>query len=211
MNEADIFIVEKDNPNYYKLGKVSLKKAAAKKKKPVSKKTKTGKDTRELTFENRVAAKRKIQQNRLYTDDFEMAAPPSDFEDESDQEELLKDPRNVPVWFGTNRKPINIDSSAGFGDEWTDKTTLGRCIVNVPEGHVPGSTGSSWWVRLIKGDDRLKLVSIDEIPENTYWDSLSTAMKEVDNEYRKGEALFFLHGYNVTFEQAAYPICATVL
>lgn len=120
-----------------------------------------------------------------------------------DQSALLKDPRNVPVWFGTNRAPlIPADISKGFSDTWGKETTLGRCVVNVPEGHVPGSMGSTWWVRLIKGDDRLKVVSIETIPDKEYWLKLSEAMREKP-ERKSRDVLFFLHGYNVSFEQAA--------
>jgi type I restriction enzyme, R subunit len=124
--------------------------------------------------------------------------------DETELDSLLKDPRNVPVWFGTNRSPNTSDNiSSGFSDNWSEQTTLGRCIVNIPEGHVPGSTGSSWWIRLFKGDDRLSILSIDAITEDIYWQKLSDAMQTTDDGKRNDEALFFLHGYNVTFEQAA--------
>ncbi|MDH2916567.1 MAG: alpha/beta hydrolase [Gallionella sp.] len=118
------------------------------------------------------------------------------------QSELLKDPRNVPVWFGTNRAPVNAqDFRQGFSSEWTGSTTLGRCIVNVPKGHVPGKTGSAWWIRLVKGDDRLNLISIESLPD--FWNQMSNEMKKPREEGATNEALFFLHGYNVTFEQAA--------
>lgn len=118
------------------------------------------------------------------------------------QADLLKDPRNVPVWFGTNRAPVNPqDLSQGFSGEWSEATTLGRCIVNVPKGHVPGETGSAWWIRLVKGDDRLHVVSIEPLPN--FWNQINEAMKKPREEGAASEALFFLHGYNVTFEQAA--------
>lgn len=115
---------------------------------------------------------------------------------------LLKDPRNVPVWFGTNRVPVNQqDYSQGFSGEWSKTTTHGRCIVNVPKGHVPGETGSPWWIRLVKGDDRLTVISIEPLPN--FWNQISEAMKNPREEQETNEALFFLHGYNVTFEEAA--------
>ncbi len=118
------------------------------------------------------------------------------------QADLLKDPRNVPVWFGTNRAPVNPQNyGQGFSGEWSQTTTHGRCIVNVPKGHVPGETGSPWWIRLVKGDDRLTVVSIERLPD--FWNQLTEAMKQAHEERTNNEALFFLHGYNVTFEQAA--------
>lgn len=120
--------------------------------------------------------------------------------DDSNVDDLLKDPRNVPVWFGTNRAPVNPqDLTQGFSGDWSENTTLGKCIVNVPKGHVPGKTGSAWWIRLVKGDDRLKVISIE--PLSDFWNQISKAMRE-PREKETNEALFFLHGYNVTFEQA---------
>lgn len=117
------------------------------------------------------------------------------------QADLVNDPRNVPVWFGTNRAPVNPqDLKQGFSGDWSENTTLGRCIVNVPKGHVPGGTGSAWWIRLFKGDNRLKVISIEPLPD--FWDQISKAMKK-PREEGTNEALFFLHGYNVTFDQAA--------
>lgn len=116
-------------------------------------------------------------------------------------DELLRDPRNIPIWFGTNRQLILNEGNATFG-KWSSSTTLGKCIVNVPLGHKPGSIGSSWWIRLVKGDDRLKVLSVQPMKDELYWQELKSAMQE-DRAPDKNEALFFLHGYNVTFEDAA--------
>lgn len=125
------------------------------------------------------------------------------------QAELLKDPRNVPLWFGTNREPVDRgDIGRGFsGKRSADQTVWhGRCIVNVPDGHALGSTGtggiSGWWQRWRHGvDDRLRVLSVEPLADPDFWQAVSAAMGEPDE--RKPEALLFLHGYRVTFEDAA--------
>jgi esterase/lipase superfamily enzyme len=77
----------------------------------------------------------------------------------------------------------------------------GRCIVNVPVGHKMGSTGSGWLMRLIRGDDRLKVISIDPLKENNFWSQIISAFEKA--EEGASEALLFVHGYRVTFKDAA--------
>ena len=60
-------------------------------------------------------------------------------------------PHLYPVWFGTNRKPIDKDDlSKGFsGDRADDINTVhyGRCDVAVPKTHNFGEIGNAWWKR----------------------------------------------------------------
>ena len=65
-----------------------------------------------------------------------------------------------PVWFGTNRKPIDRDNLAlGFGSEPDDHLHYGKRIVRIPFSHRPGELGSPLWRRLLTGvDDRLSSI-----------------------------------------------------
>lgn len=110
-----------------------------------------------------------------------------------------------PVWFGTNRKPVDInDISQGFSKERDEKLHYGICQVAVPESHKIGSTGSPWWQRLLTStDDRLKLQSesLKVLDEIMFWDSVQKALQE--HEPDENSALVFIHGFNVSFEDAA--------
>ena len=137
-----------------------------------------------------------------------ISSPESFYEDSVSsqflKEKSVKNPRNVPVWYATNRQPVNINEpDKGFSGHWSKKTTLGSCTVNIPEGHIPGSTGSSWWVRLVKGDDRLRVLSVESLSEEDYWSKLNGAMQDRTDDSKCNGTLFFLHGYNVDFNQAA--------
>jgi len=146
-----------------------------------------------------------IKDLKIYNSLYKLKADVGDDKKTSDDEvELTKDPRNIPVWFSTNRLPVNKGNiPTGFSDKWTEEVTLGKCLVNVPEGHVPGELGSSWWIRLIKGDDSLRVLSVNPIPDTDYWTALGKAMQVESDKKKNNEALFFLHGYNMSFEEAA--------
>lgn len=124
---------------------------------------------------------------------------------------LLSDPRNVPLWFGTNREPVNRqDLGQGFSGRRSSDGSVyhGRCIVNVPAGHALGSTGTQGlkglWRRWRHGvDDRLRLLHTEGLDEKTFWEKVSEALNEAEPDQREPEALLFVHGYRVSFEDAA--------
>lgn len=107
------------------------------------------------------------------------------------------------LWYGTNRLPKDpSDISKGFSGNRDDKVHLGICKVYVPESHKIGSTGSSWWKRLVTGtDDRLKITSIQELAERQFW--LGVADQLQQQKIGDRDAVIFVHGYNVSFEGAA--------
>jgi esterase/lipase superfamily enzyme len=107
------------------------------------------------------------------------------------------------VWYGTNRKPRDAGNTAsGYSGERDTTVHLGLCKVFVPESHKIGSTGSGWWQRFRSGvDDRLKLTDIGELPPATFWAQIKRQLEALDLQER--DAVIFVHGYNVSFEDAA--------
>jgi esterase/lipase superfamily enzyme len=114
-----------------------------------------------------------------------------------------KDGAVYTVWFGTNRKPVSDrDEVVGFSSSRDSRTHYGICHVFIPKSHKIGSIGSPLWNRIITlTDDRLKLQEINTLAEGAYWDSVHLALENVAVEER--DAVIFLHGYNVSFEEAA--------
>ncbi|MBN3908319.1 MAG: alpha/beta hydrolase [Nostoc sp. NMS1] len=110
-----------------------------------------------------------------------------------------------PLWFGTNRKPKNLqDLSLGFSGERDRQLHYGTCQVAVPKSHKIGSTGSPFWQRLLTfTDDRLKLKqeSLKFLQENNFWDEIQRTLQA--NQPDERSALVFIHGFNVSFEDAA--------
>jgi esterase/lipase superfamily enzyme len=104
------------------------------------------------------------------------------------------------VWYGTNRRPIlDREQVVQYSGERDDNIHYGRCKVFIPESHKIGSLGSPWWMRWIRRiDDRLKLRKISSLEAEAYWEDLR---KVLSGDQR--EALIYIHGYCVSFEEAA--------
>jgi esterase/lipase superfamily enzyme len=109
-----------------------------------------------------------------------------------------------PVWFGTNRKPAV--GGTGFASQRHDRITRGRVDVHVPEVHRFGETGSSFWEKLKRRDlrdDHLRVRQILKLERDAFFAELRQKLGDARHDCEPEHALFFLHGYNVTFEGAA--------
>lgn len=107
------------------------------------------------------------------------------------------------VWFGTNRKPVG---QGGFGAERHDRTTRGRVEVFVPEAHRFGETRTPFWKKLLRldlRDDRLRVQRTEELEAAVFFEQIHQTMQDARAAGETPHALFFLHGFNVTFEEAA--------
>jgi esterase/lipase superfamily enzyme len=113
-------------------------------------------------------------------------------------------PKLFPVWFGTNRRPVDpADPSKGFSGERDDGTVhYGVCKVAVPKSHKFGEVGSAWWRRLLTlTDDRLAVKERSVLQAAAFWQSAREALLEWDTQERM--ALIFIHGFRVSFDEAA--------
>ena len=109
-----------------------------------------------------------------------------------------------PVWFGTNRKPNPRGN--GFSGDRHDRVTHGRVEVYVPEAHRFGETGAAFWKKLLRfdlRDDRLRVQHIEPQERNAFFSEIQAAAEAARENGETPHALFFLHGFNVTFEDAA--------
>jgi hypothetical protein len=107
---------------------------------------------------------------------------------------------DYPVWFGTNRKPA---PGGGFGGERGAETLRGRVLVHVPRAHRFGEPGSGFWTRFWSGDDRLRVKEIAQRAQAAFYDEIHEIIQEARDQGDEPEALVFLHGYNVSFADAA--------
>jgi esterase/lipase superfamily enzyme len=108
-----------------------------------------------------------------------------------------------PVWFGTNRKPLDAnDPSQGFGSEFDDSLHFGKRFVRIPAGHRAGELGSPLWKRLLTGvDDRLTLEPATALSEDAFAREVRAFLAGLDPADRN--VLVFIHGFNTTFDEAA--------
>jgi esterase/lipase superfamily enzyme len=107
------------------------------------------------------------------------------------------------VWYGTNRRPTDPgDAAKGYSGTRDNVVHYGSCRVLIPESHKIGSIGWPWWKRLLTlTDDRLRLLGMDELQRNDYWNGIAAQLAAIDADERS--ALIFVHGYNVSFQEAA--------
>jgi esterase/lipase superfamily enzyme len=108
-----------------------------------------------------------------------------------------------PVWFGTNRKPLDAaDPGKGFGAETDERVHFGKRIVRIPLGHRPGELGSPMWLRLLSGvDDRLSVDPATVLTEDAFTRDVRTFLSRLDPADRN--VLVYIHGFNTTFDEAA--------
>jgi esterase/lipase superfamily enzyme len=107
------------------------------------------------------------------------------------------------VWFGTNRQPAwRGGVVTGFSAARDNAVRYGWCRVAIPESHQIGSIGSPWWRRLLTGrDDRLTLARLVTTSADAHWAQIAESLKDQLEGDRA--ALVFIHGYNVSFADAA--------
>lgn len=120
--------------------------------------------------------------------------------------ESEKDDRSrlYKVWFGTNRVPLdNDDLSKGFSAYRNDSISYGYCNVTIPKHHTIGSIGDPWWKRLpiFWKDNKLKVIDRFVLEYEAYFSELQEYYKSISKD--KKNLLIFIHGYNVTFDNAA--------
>lgn len=108
-----------------------------------------------------------------------------------------------PVWFGTDRKPIDSANPAlGFGSEADNQLHFGKRIVRIPLSHRPGELGSPLWRRLLTGvDDRLTLDPATALSEDGFVRDVRTFLATLDPADHN--VLVYIHGFNTTFDEAA--------
>jgi esterase/lipase superfamily enzyme len=129
---------------------------------------------------------------------------PLDLRPERGTTEPESDGAVFPVWFGTNRKPH--PSGNGFSGDRHDRVTHGRVEVYVPEAHRFGETGAAFWKKLLRfdlRDDRLRVQHIQPQERNAFFSEIQAATEAARETGETPHALIFLHGFNVTFEDAA--------
>jgi esterase/lipase superfamily enzyme len=108
-----------------------------------------------------------------------------------------------PIWFGTNRKPLDPDDPGkGFGAEFDDRMHFGKRIVRIPSGHRPGELGSPLWRRLLtRVDDRITVDPATVLPADAFTRDVQRFLAGLDPSDRN--VLVYIHGFNTPCDAAA--------
>jgi len=112
----------------------------------------------------------------------------------------------VPVFYATDRKrnPHAPAEDIRYTNERApnEVVSLGVCSVSIPRTHELGKLERppKWkiWARL-KPSEHIMLLSTTELTDHEFWKRLDASVAES----AKRDAFIFVHGYNVSFEDAA--------
>jgi len=114
--------------------------------------------------------------------------------------------RRYRVWFGTDREPANEEATEPyFSRNFDPQLHFGSCLVYVPNSHRFGEIKSSWLKRkfntlvLRQEDDTLRIVQVESLDAEGFGAGLSNELRH----WTRRTALVFVHGYNVSFREAA--------
>jgi esterase/lipase superfamily enzyme len=108
-----------------------------------------------------------------------------------------------PVWFGTNRKPLDsTDPAKGFGSDIDDRIHFGKRFVRIPASHRIGELGSPLWKRLLlQTDDRITVDPAAVLPRDAFERDVRKFLAGLDPSDRN--VLVYIHGFNTGFDDAA--------
>ena len=124
-------------------------------------------------------------------------------ETSSEKPHLIAREREFIVWFGTNRIPIIKEKNLiGFGSKRSNgETYYGNCSVHIPKSHTIGEINPNIFKRIWNWDwESMEIKGTPKILDTaSFWQEIANSL----GQREKDDSLLFLHGYNVTFEQAA--------
>lgn len=108
-----------------------------------------------------------------------------------------------PVWFGTNRRPLDpADPGKGFGSEVDERIHFGKRIVRIPSSHRVGELGSPLWKRLLlQVDDRITVDPATVLAREAFERDVRRFLGGLDASDRN--VLVYIHGFNTGFDDAA--------
>lgn len=108
----------------------------------------------------------------------------------------------VRLFYGTDRAPSgSSDPGEYYGNE-RDKIQLGMCEVSIPENHQIGELEkpSLWKLEFRENPEKhVVLLDVNPMQGNHFLKQLQSDVNESEGK----EAFIFIHGFNVTFEDAA--------
>ena len=108
----------------------------------------------------------------------------------------------IDVFYGTDRAPELNNGITEYTADQDGELHLGVATVTIPASHTYGEleSPSIWRLEFRPNPERhVTLRSVDELDENTFQSALERYMQKADSR----EAFVFVHGYNVTFKDAA--------
>jgi esterase/lipase superfamily enzyme len=115
--------------------------------------------------------------------------------------EILGRYTSVPVYFGTDRMPTDDPDNAFSGQRGSGELSLGVAKVSIPDDHRMGTLEKPkrWKLQFrLDPEQHVVLLGVDHLDHDAFIDK---ARKDLAGA-NINEALVFIHGYNVAFNDA---------
>lgn len=110
---------------------------------------------------------------------------------------------SVKVFYGTDRKASgSIVPKTFFGNQ-RGELVFGACEVSIPRDHRMGALEAPSWLKFEVKENPKKHVVLLEVNSSSKNDFFSDLRWRIGTSEGKQQAFVFVHGYNVTFEDAA--------
>lgn len=109
----------------------------------------------------------------------------------------------VRIFYGTDRAPTgSTEPNAFYGGE-RDGLVYGTCEVSIPRSHEVGEIERpKWWKLEFREDPEKHVVLAQVLPQAR--DRFFTLLSSRVGESARQEAFVFIHGFNVSFPEAAW-------
>ncbi len=115
---------------------------------------------------------------------------------------VVSDVARVPIFFSTNRAATSI-AVTGFTGEFQKQLTFGVATVTVPVSHKAGELETpAWWNVFADKNDKASYFTLAQIVQLRRAE-FEGRLENAAQSAKTAELLIFLHGFNVTFEEAA--------
>jgi esterase/lipase superfamily enzyme len=109
----------------------------------------------------------------------------------------------INVLFGTDRVPIiSLVHNIQYSAERADELSFGIATVSVPDDHRKGCLERPRWYRLEFRENPEKHVVISGVRPLARTEFVAEAMEARNRDGSCDEALIFVHGYNVSFDES---------
>lgn len=109
---------------------------------------------------------------------------------------------SVQVFYGTDRRTSGSIVPKTFFGSQRGELVFGECEVSIPRDHRMGALEAPSWFKFEFREDPKKHVVLLEVSSRSEKDFFSDIGSRIKNSKGK-QAFVFVHGYNVTFEDAA--------
>ena len=114
----------------------------------------------------------------------------------------------VRIFFGTDRKNDGTNQSPVFGADRSRGLQLGQVIVSVPKAHRAGRIERpSWLLTKFSFDEETSgkhFIMEPPVLHSSDWFTHTLKNLMTTSETGKRQAFVFIHGFNMTFEEAAW-------